>query len=272
MKTTDLKIDGQAVSGIGSAIALPDLRICLDIGVLTEASRQCRTVLITHGHIDHLGCIIQHAHVRTMMGMKKSRYVVPPHLIEPIHAMFEAWRLIQEDSERAEYELIPVAPGETRDLGKNLSVRAFATHHRIESQGYFILQNRRRLKKAYEGLTGPEIGDIARTGVSVNEFFTVPVAAYTGDTKASVLDAEPDLLKVDLLIMESTFIGSEQDPEFAQARGHVHLDELAERADRFENTKVLLVHFSARYDNERIREAVEALPEGLRQRASFLPV
>jgi ribonuclease Z len=69
------------------------------------------------------------------------------------------------------------------------------------------------------------------------------------------------------LICECTFVDDAVDVEGAREYGHTHIDELAAAASSFENEKILLIHFSARYKANEVTEAMDArLPAGLRER------
>jgi ribonuclease Z len=69
------------------------------------------------------------------------------------------------------------------------------------------------------------------------------------------------------LILECTFIDDRVSVEMARKSGHVHLYELAERAELFENEQILLTHFSARFTAEEIQAALDKhLPPSLRER------
>jgi ribonuclease Z len=53
--------------------------------------------------------------------------------------------------------------------------------------------------------------------------------------------------------------------------GHIHLDDIAEHADAFENEALLFTHFSARYGPEEIvRQLDRGLPQHLRERVKPL--
>jgi ribonuclease Z len=59
--------------------------------------------------------------------------------------------------------------------------------------------------------------------------------------------------------------------EKARSKGHVHLDEIAERADLFENEALLFTHFSSRYQPYQIERALDRrLPPHLRERVHAL--
>ena len=54
--------------------------------------------------------------------------------------------------------------------------------------------------------------------------------------------------------------------------GHTHLDEIIERADFFENKKIVFIHLSARYSTKQALEILETkLPERLKEKISLFP-
>jgi len=276
MKVAGIEIIGESVSGFGTSISLPELNITLDCGVITPTAMKCQHVLITHGHLDHFHCIDRHAYLRAMTGSPdKSIFYVPPWLVKAVHEKFRATSLAQHRTDMPEFEVVVVEPGQTVEIRKGLAIRPFKTIHRIPSQGYVIFDVRQKLKAEYAHLPGQEIGRLRKEGTEVTERLEVPLVAFTGDTQAKVFDREQaaEALRAKVLITECTFLGADQTPAFARKRGHIHLDELAERANLFEgNEAVMLAHFSQRYSNREIEAAIAELPEALRSRTTFLPV
>jgi len=265
-----MKIVGQAVSGIGSALALPDIGVCLDIGVCTPEAIECQTVLITHGHQDHLHGIVQHALIRGMQRKAPPSYVMLPHLIPQVEALFEVWKGIQEEAYVPRFTLVPLAPGGEFPLGRGWFARSYKTDHRIPSQGYSIFERREKLKPEFVGREGKEIGALRLAGTQVTERCDVLHLTYPGDTRCSIIEVE-DIRKAQTLVIESTFLCDETaKPGFAQERGHIHLQELEAQAERFENKRILLVHFSARYDDKIVAERLMLLPPALKGRVAFL--
>jgi ribonuclease Z len=105
----------------------------------------------------------------------------------------------------------------------------------------------------------------------VSEEFTVVEVAFCGDTLADVIDREPLVREAKLLVLECTFAGEDVDVAAARRKGHVHLDEIAARADLFRNEAILLTHFSARHSAaEIVRRLDERLPPDLRRRVTPL--
>jgi len=276
MNLAGIKIGGMSVSGIATAIALPELGICLDLGMATDEALGCQTILVTHGHLDHFHGLIRHAYIRHMTGATKTRIVCEPRLVPLIHGLFRAVEKFQM-GRAPQYEVIPISPGEERRLSKAYFVRAFPTHHRIPSQGYILVEKRQKLKDEYRDLDGREIGRL-RTEEKVEVTYTVelPLLAYAGDTKASAFDNPGELmdqvLRAKVLVTECTFLGTDQNAAFARQRGHTHMYDLAERAGLFQNEAVLLVHFSQRYFDRLIERELAKLPEPLLSKVHFLPL
>src|SRR5262249_41154551 len=146
-------------------------------------------------------------------------------------------------------------------------VTVFATTHTIPSVGYVVWDRRFKLKEEYQGLSGEKIRDLRLSGVAVTREVRTPLVAYTGDTNPIGLDAYPPGFQAKILIMELSFVRPNHRREKIHKFGHVHLDDLIERADRFENEVIICAHLSTRYQPQEVRRIVEAkLPARLRER------
>jgi ribonuclease Z len=70
-----------------------------------------------------------------------------------------------------------------------------------------------------------------------------------------------------ILITEVTFFRPEHRKDRIHKFGHTHLDDIIERAERFQNELIILAHFSTRYHETEIRRSVERrLPAALKGR------
>jgi len=279
MKVNGIEIRGRSVSGYTTAVAVPEYDLCFDCGMALYDAVQCNNVAITHGHLDHFGGIARHAYIRGMTGMAPSRFYVPRGLQGRVGQVMRFWADVQ-GARMAPFTVSPVEVDHRVEIGQGRTdpgrqrrfIRSFKTDHRIRSQGYVLVEERKRLNPKYQGIPGPELGRLSREGVSVNELFEVPLVAFTGDTRASVYDRDMLALKVKVLIAECTFLG-DVEVEEAHHKGHTHISELAAKADLFEGVgAIVLCHFSQRYCNADIEKAIATLPAELRAKTTYLPV
>lgn len=182
-------------------------------------------------------------------------------------------------------------------VSKRLTIRAFATTHPVPSQGYVAYGTKEKLKAEFIGSSASEIKALKARGVEITTTVEVPEVAFTGDTTIDWVDratgcsgsANPsgeengasvdgatvdavaaDALRARLLICECTFVDDRCSAEDARRYGHTHIDDLVARADAFRETgAILLIHFSARYKAEEVREALAArLPEALKAKVT----
>ena len=73
-----------------------------------------------------------------------------------------------------------------------------------------------------------------------------------------------------ILITEMTFFRPEHRKEKIHKFGHMHLDDIIERADRFQNELIILAHFSTRYHERQVENAVgQRLPSVLKERVKL---
>jgi len=261
-------MQGVSVSGMETCITLPQMGIALDIGMMTVDAVNCQTVLITHGHMDHIGAITMHAARRALLGMTPSVFIVPPGLAPSLQSLFKVWGALEgaKNGEQIPCTIVPLPPEVTYDLGKGLSVRPFITDHRIESQGYRIIETRKKLKAEYLGMPGDEIARLRSQGVEVSTVNPVTRLVYTGDTRVSVWDRVEDIRHAQVIITEATYSAGDRTPAHADERGHTHLQELVDRAEIFDTQALVLTHFSARYRESDIHEAINgaAWPDRIR--------
>ena len=173
------------------------------------------------------------------------------------------------------------APTEHR-VSKRLVVRAFRTTHPTPSQGYVLYGTKEKLKTDYIGLPPAEIKTLKASGVAITDTVEVPEVAFTGDTtidwvdRATGLDENTidfvaaDALRARLLICECTFVDDRCTSSDARAYGHTHIDDLVTRAEAFkDNESILLIHFSARYKAEEVRDALaKRLPPALAKKVT----
>jgi ribonuclease Z len=86
-----------------------------------------------------------------------------------------------------------------------------------------------------------------------------------------VLERTPNLVESECLVLEASFLDARVSPARAREMGHVHLDELLQRAELLPKTDIVLSHFSARYAKGDVARILKhRLPEDLQSRVRAL--
>jgi len=146
-------------------------------------------------------------------------------------------------------------------------MKPLKTMHTITSYGFVIFERRKKLKPEYTELSGEEIRDLKLAGTEITNEVRIPVVAYTGDTSPAGLDDNPIFFDAKILITEMTFIAPDHRQHLIHKNGHMHLDDFAQRADRFNNEVIIAGHFSTRYSKRQAESIVaKTLPDMLGDR------
>ena len=114
-----------------------------------------------------------------------------------------------------------------------------------------VWERRRKLKAEYFGLPGDKIRDLRLSGVEVTHEVRIPRLGYLGDSSPEGLDACPAMYDAEVLIMEITFVAPSHRKNKIHKFGHMHLDDVVERAGRFRNELIIGSHFSTRYNGRK---------------------
>jgi ribonuclease Z len=258
-----MDVFGRSVAGIETCVEVPSLRLLLDLGRCSRSAVNQPLGLVSHGHLDHIGAVAQHAARRAMMKMEEGVYVVPRRVAHHVEALFNAAGEL--DGQVIARQVVALEPGETFALGAKRWIRPFETFHPVPSQGYTIWERRHRLRPEFRGMPGQRLAELRKQGVAVDEPHEVAVLSFTGDTRVEVLERTPELQHTETLVIETSFLDDLVSIEQARRAGHIHLDELLERAGALPRTNVVLSHFSARYTDAQVRLILDRrLPDELR--------
>lgn len=258
-------IEGYSRAAVQSYWRIPELRVGFDMGGTPWSFMGTQTYFITHAHLDHMAALPAYVARRKMMKMEPPTIYVPEEVHEATDRMLKSWQRL--DRGRMLCELIPAKAGMEYELSREYVVTPFPTKHTVPSLGYILWERRRKLKPEYQGLSGDEIRDIKLSGQEVAAEVRIPIVCYCGDTAPQGLDADPAIYQAKILITEMTFFRPEHRKEKIHKFGHTHLDDIIDRAEKFQNELIVLGHFSTRYMDNQVRSAVEKrLPASLKER------
>ncbi|KAF5830223.1 nuclear RNase Z [Dunaliella salina] len=242
LSVAGFELEGCSIAGQETCIIVPRAKVVFDIGRCPQRAVFQQTVLISHGHLDHVGGLPFHVSSRGLNSLPPSKIVLPPSYTE------------------GDDEL---------QLPSGFTVKPLATTHGIESQGYVLYSLRKKLKAELQGRGQEDIKQLRLGGMDVQETIKVPEIAFTADTTVEFLERDSpalaDALRARLLIIEMTFVDDTVSVDEARERGHLHIADFIVHAHRFQNEAILLIHFSARYKRSEIINALNTnLPPSLR--------
>jgi ribonuclease Z len=263
-----LTIEGYSRAAVQSYWRIPELKLGFDLGGSPWSFMGTQTFFITHAHLDHMSALPVFVARRRMMKMDPPTIYVPDAVRNNVERMLRSWQNL--DRGRMVCDLIGVKPGDEITLSREHVVTVFETKHTVPSVGYVVWDCRKKLKPELEGLSQDEIRDRRLGGEEVSHEVRVPLVCYTGDTAPAGLDGYPPVYDSRILITELTFFRPEHRKEKIHKFGHTHLDDIIERADRFQNELIILAHFSTRYRAQQIERAViHRLPPQLKDRVEL---
>ncbi len=265
-------IRGVSVGGVYTSLAVPELGVVFDAGISPRSAGGVDNILLSHGHADHVGALPALLGIRALHGKTRPpRVFMPAEIVDDLQAALAALSKLQRFP--LEIEAIGMNPGDDVELRGDLRVRAVRTFHPVPSLAYILTRRVTKLRAEFRGLPGAEIAARRAAGEPMTEHEDRLELAYATDTLVSVLDHSPDLLKARVLVMECTFLDTRKTLEAARAGCHVHLDEVIERAERFENDHVVLMHLSQLYRPDEVAGILDArVPPALRSRIiPFVP-
>jgi ribonuclease Z len=264
-----IEIEGVSIAGHESFYKVPAFHALLDFGRAPEDVVSFPTVCLTHGHLDHAAGLAHYASRRRLAGLPTARVLAPEEAVPDLEALLR----VCERLERVDYGvgIQPVTPGQRIALRRDLELSVLPGRHRVPTVGYLFSEVKQKLKDEFVGRTGPEIAAFREGGVEVTRREEIPLLAYPGDCSVEIFEAAPELFSAKVLLIECSFLRPD-DVDRARVYEHLHLQDFLERADLFRNEAIVLTHFSQRYRNEEIREALSDLPTPLAERViAFLP-
>lgn len=260
-----LTIEGYSRAAVQSYWRIPELKLGFELGGSPWSFMGTQTFFVSHAHLDHLAALPVYVARRRMMKMDPPTIYLPEQVVEPVQRMLRSWQRL--DRGRMNCELIGVSPGDIIELSREHRVRVILTQHTVPSVGYIVYDVRKKLKPEYHGLSGNEIRDLRLAGNEVTAESLTPLVCFTGDTSPAGLDSHPDVYQAEVLMTEMTFFRPDHRKEKIHKYGHMHLDDILDRAGQFKNELIVLSHLSTRTATESAAKALrKQLPSDLFER------
>ncbi|MHC4068408.1 MAG: MBL fold metallo-hydrolase [Planctomycetota bacterium] len=258
VKIDDLEIIGYSVAGEETVVAMPQLDVCFDIGKAPNQIVPINHVLLTHGHMDHAAGIAYYLSHRNFCGQSPGTILAPENLLGPMREIIDAWGKL--DGNKIPANLVGVKPGDEYQIKPNLFTKVFPTKHSKNSVGYTVIEKRKKIKPEYAKLTGPQIVELKKQGVQIDNPLEIPIVSYLGDTDYVDFSQLEYIVRSRILIAECTFYTPEQ-TERAKAGKHIHIDEFAALIENMQSEYIVITHTTQRISLGEIRRILkEALP------------
>lgn len=255
VKAGPYTITGVSIAGMHTSLFVRELGVLFDVGMALRSCAGAEHVFLSHGHADHSGALVTLLGMRGLLRMPAPRVHLPAELAS---STLQALELLSQNQRHAfALDVDAMMPGDERVLRPDLQVRAFRTHHTGPSLGYQFFSRVQKLKPEHLSLSGKDIAERRLRGDDIFYLEERLELAYATDTLLRVIDTMPSLLETRVLILECSFLDERKGIEASHAGGHVHLDELIERADAFQNEALVLMHFSQMYAPRDVHRILE---------------
>lgn len=262
-----LKIQGFSRAGDQTWFRIDPPGLALDVGKGASPLIGVRWIFLSHSHLDHTVGIPWVLTQRKHQGLGPTTIFCPRTMAgDLVDYIGAASRLESQDLST---EVVGLEPGESRELEQGLRLEVFEANHTVPALGCHLIRRQQKLRHDLEGMAPREVARLKRNGVEVTRECEELWLSYCGDTGAEVFAREPRLFETKILLVECTFMGPET-RRHGERFGHLHLQDLAAVAGRFENEAIVLCHLSRRHRLADLERAVlRDLPE-LAERIHFI--
>ncbi len=262
LKFKNFTIEGFSRAAIQTFWRIPEFHLGFDLGALPWEFMGTQNWFISHTHLDHLAMLPNYVARRRMMKMSPPTIYLPENFVNLAAKLLKVWSHL--DCGKFPCELVGLKPGDSVELSREIVVEAYPTSHRVDSLGYVVFHRRKKLLPEYLALPGEEICRLKNEGASITYEIKTPKVAYLGDSNQIGLDVNPIFYEAEVLITEMTFVEKRHQCGKIHKFGHIHLDDIVQRQEKFKNELIIASHFTARSTAEAIfRSVQEKLPDML---------
>ena len=258
-----LTITGFSTALFSTWYFIDELSLLFDCGDgtcagLLQKARKVKHVFISHADRDHVAGLLQFSQLNSRPGLK----IYYPRDSGSFPALQEFAAKFDPHVSGAEW--IPVTAGQEIEIRNDTVVRAVENSHiktderETKSLSYFVENQIRKLKPELKDKTGAEIAqlrkDLGDDAISTSSRSSI--IAYSADTPIELDGRYND---VETLIHEATFLRADElDPNNPRRNKHSSLDQVLKMVTDSNIKRLILGHFSSRYDNDEIDAAIKS--------------
>lgn len=263
-----IRVDALSIGGLETCFALPEHKLCFDIGRCYPEIVRYPKIFFSHSHIDHMGGVLHHCAQRDLTGQSPPTYYMPQVYVDDFRQMMQVWRRMTRSE--LPCHLVGVSPGDEIEVHRGI-IRVFRAVHRTPTVGYALCARRQKLRQDLVGAPRETIISRREQGLPITQVHETVELAFCGDTTIDVIDRSPLMRQAKRLLLEVTFLDDRVPPDKARHNGHIHLEHLLPRVEELSADVILCTHISPRYSRAHVLDIWSTrIPEGLRH--TMLPL
>lgn len=265
LRVGGLTLAGITRGGVETCVMVKELGLMFDVGMCPPGALKYPTILVSHGHADHLGGLPYLVSQHGLLSSPPPIVHMPIEVLAPMQQILALWSQIEDFPLRA--ELHGHAPGACVPISRSLNALALRTSHRVPSLAWVIERESQRLRPEFAGRDPREIAALRAAGEVITDPHSEPLLCVTGDTRIEFFDQHELARRCRVLVHEVTSWDDRRDVEVTRRWGHTHLDEVVARAEQFTGEALVLVHRSMRHSRADVEALVQRrFPAALRDR------
>ena len=263
MSLPKLTITGYSTALFSTWYFIDELSLLFDCGDgacagLLQKSRKIKHVFVSHADRDHVAGLIQFSQLNSRPGLKiyypRDSGTFPA--LENFTAKF--------DPHVSGAQWIPITGDQEIQIRNDAIVRAVENRHvqtdgrQIKSLSFFVEHRARKLRPELKQKSGPEIAQLRKDlgEDAISTVHTSSLIAYSADTP---IETDGRYNEVETLIHEATFLRDEEiEPDNPRRNKHSSLQQVLAMVAESNIKRLILGHFSSRYDNEDIDAAIRS--------------
>ena len=257
----ELKIGGYSTALFSTWFYVENLDLLFDAGDglmahLKQKSRKIKHIFLSHADRDHITGIMQFNQLNARDGKPDFYYPADSGSIPALRDFMERF-----DPHVKPATWQPIRSGEEIIIKDRYAVQAFRNEHvevpfgKCKSLSYVIKHQNKKLKSEFKELSSEQIKDLvmAKGKASIPEVHEKKILAYSGDTPIGNQDVWNN---TEVLIHEATFLNMKNIVENHQHK-HSLLEDVIKMTSELNIGKLVLSHFSVRYNHEEIDENIK---------------